>query len=309
MICINDNIFEYDKFPNGELQLIVNKDLLKNNNYINYYFDSEILAEELQALYFLCSYVDLHSNNQFYLNFSYLPYSRMDRELADQVCTLNPFLQLFLQFKHCKIIVNSLHSSKNIPEQFLHRILHTRDVEFVVEHFLFLNVQDYSSESTKNKIIVFPDEGALIRYCKNDDSLLRLFPEDTKILFGIKDRNPIIREIVSYRLKDYSRGYIPFDLQLNDSDLGKDVIIIDDLCENGNTAYECAKAISKLGFNNDISLFVYHLSYSACQETSALFLPDNKIKSVYATDSMLNTNQLKEFYNNTLNFNIIKLRK
>jgi ribose-phosphate pyrophosphokinase len=291
MIKLNDKEFEYKSFPNCELQIIVNDKSLTKDNRIVLDFNSETIHEDLQALLFLCSYIN-DRGNPFTLEFSYLPYSRMDREINSQVCTLKPFLEQFFNLKNCTLIVNCIHSTVNLPKDNLHRIILNKDVDYVLKSCF----SDFS-----HKTLVFPDFGALNRYIIRDDTVLKLFPEGTKILFGSKIRNAETNEIDYYTLREYKitgeSAHIQYP-DINSMDFQHEAIIVDDMIDSGSTIFECTKALRTLGIN-DISVCVYHISDQMLKSSQ-----DYGVKMFYGTDSMLNENQLNLFKSKP-NFKII----
>ena len=136
-----------------------------------------------------------------------------------------------------EVIVLDAHS--NVSLALLDNVVQIDVMDYIDEA-----IQDiYSCNGGANAsplVTFFPDEGAMKRYA------------DTVGLhyaFGIKRRN-------------WETGKIEgLDIQNKEAVVGKDVLIIDDICSYGGTFYHSAKALKGAGAAN-IYLYVSHLEES-----------------------------------------------
>jgi ribose-phosphate pyrophosphokinase len=112
-------------------------------------------------------------------------------------------------------------------------------------------------------MIFYPDEGAMKRYSATTPM---------EYAFGVKRR-------------DWSSGKIKGLDVMGDVKrfVGKDVLIIDDICSKGGTFYQSATKLKELGVNN-IYLYVTH-----CENTifeGELLEEEDLIEHIYTTESI-----------------------
>ena len=181
----------------------------------------------------------------------YIPHARMDRVKADEdVFTLKYFAE----------VINSLHFS----------IVWVRDAHSNVSLALIDNVCDTgvkayirkATELSGANAMFYPDEGAMKRYSSESE---------LPYAFGMKKR-------------DWKTGKIEgLDIINADNIVGKDVLIVDDICSRGGTFYHSAKALKAAGAKS-VSLYVTH-----CEETitlGELAASDGLVDHVYTTRSI-----------------------
>lgn len=207
---------------------------------------------ELFTLICVKRHIDRHfSTSEVVLDMPYIPHARMDRVKSDEdVFTLKYFAE----------VINSLNF----------KIVWVRDAHSNVSLALIDNVVDTGVKSYIHKAVelsganamFYPDEGAMKRYSDNSE---------LPYAFGMKKR-------------DWQTGKIlGLDIINTENIVGKDVLIVDDICSRGGTFYHSAKALKAAGAKS-VSLYVTH-----CEETitlGELAASDGLVDHVYTTESI-----------------------
>ena len=262
MIKVNGIIIEQNHFPDGTLLLkLLPDDMLndRGNVKIEWIYEND---SELFTLICIKRHMDRHfSHGEAVLVMPYLPHARMDRVKADEdVFTLKYFCE----------VINSLGF----------KIVWVLDVHSTVSLALIENVINLSPapeirraiQLSNTNALFFPDEGAMKRYSSNCS---------LPFAFGMKKR-------------DWETGKIlGLDILQSENIVGKDVLIVDDICSRGGTFFHSAKALKAAGAKS-VSLYVTHL-----EETVLLGdLPKGDlVDHVYTTESIFPDAAL-EFWGN-----------
>jgi ribose-phosphate pyrophosphokinase len=236
MIKINGTIIiEPKQFPDGTLLLKFDKAQFDPRSTISYEWNYESDAE-LFTLICLRKHLAKYPYHQLIL--PYIPNARQDRVKSNEdVFTLKYFCEMINSLNFNEVIVLDAHS--NVSLALLDNVVQIDVMDYIDEA-----IQDiYSHNGGANAsplVTFFPDEGAMKRYA--DTVGLRY-------AFGIKRRN-------------WETGKIEgLDIQNKEAVVGKDVLIIDDICSYGGTFYHSAKALKEAGAAN-IYLYVSHLEES-----------------------------------------------
>lgn len=207
---------------------------------------------ELFTLICVKRHIDRHfSTSEVVLDMPYIPHARMDRVKSDEdVFTLKYFAE----------IVNSLNF----------KIVWVRDAHSNVSLALIDNVVDTGVKSYIHKAVelsganamFYPDEGAMKRYSDNSE---------LPYAFGMKKR-------------DWQTGKIlGLDIINPENIVGKDVLIVDDICSRGGTFYHSAKALKAAGAKS-VSLYVTHLEETVTLGEMAA--SDGLVDHIYTTESI-----------------------
>jgi ribose-phosphate pyrophosphokinase len=236
MIKLNGTInIEPKQFPDGTLLLKFDKEQFDPRSTISYEWNYESDAE-LFTLICLRKHLAKYPYHQLIL--PYIPNARQDRVKSNEdVFTLKYFCEMINSLNFNEVIVLDAHS--NVSLALLDNVVQIDVMDYIDEA-----IQDiYSHNGGANAsplVTFFPDEGAMKRYA--DTVGLRY-------AFGIKRRN-------------WETGKIEgLDIQNKEAVVGKDVLIIDDICSYGGTFYHSAKALKEAGAAN-IYLYVSHLEES-----------------------------------------------
>ena len=246
-------------FPDHSLLIKLDPDKMFDNRVaikVEWLYEGD---SELFTLICVKRHIDrLFPTTEVMLNMPYIPHARMDRVKSDEdVFTLKYFAE----------VINSLNFN----------IVWVRDAHSNVSLALINNVCDTGVKTCVKKAIklsganamFYPDEGAMKRYSSESE---------LPYAFGMKKR-------------DWKTGKIEgLDIINTDNIVGKDVLIVDDICSRGGTFYHSAKALKKAGAAN-INLYITH-----CENTilEGELFSSGLINNVYTTNSLVHCDELKE---------------
>ena len=209
-------------FPDGTLHL--DCPMNYGSNEIKWFYENDA---ELFTLICLKRHLDEAGCPSPTLYLPYLPHARMDRvKNESDVFTLKYFCEVINSLNFERVICYDIHSSvgaallKNCENR-----LPINEINAVI-----------NSLYDPNLVLCFPDEGAMKRY---SDKLQRPYA------FGVKKRN-------------WETGKIEgLSLINGDKVVGKNVLIVDDICSYGGTFVHTAMALKAAGANN-IHLYITH---------------------------------------------------
>jgi ribose-phosphate pyrophosphokinase len=185
------------------------------------------------------------------LDLPYIPHARMDRvKNPEDVFTLKYFCEVINSLNFAQVWVRDAHS--NVSLALLDRVKEEPITGYIVNAIL----------QSDAEALFFPDEGAMKRYSGGFD---------IPYAFGMKKR-------------DWKTGQIQgLDLINTEAIVGKNVLIVDDICSKGGTFYYSAKALKAAGAKS-VSLYVTH-----CEKTiilGELAESDGLVDHVYTTKSI-----------------------
>ena len=252
MIIVGGVEIKQGHFPDGTLltKFDPNSDEFdpRGNMLVEWYYENDA---ELFTLICVKRHLDrVYSYSDVILYMPYIPHARQDRVKSDEdVFTLKYFCE----------VINSLGF----------KVVHVRDAHSNVSLALLDNVQDEgvahyvrkAIDASGADVLFFPDEGAMKRYSSTSEK---------PYAFGLKKR-------------DWATGQIQgLDIVNAEAVVGKDILIVDDICSRGGTFYHSAKALMAAGAKS-VSLYVTHLEETVldgdlCRERLA--------KHVYTTKSI-----------------------
>lgn len=255
MIKLGDRIVEQNHFPDNSLFLRTPRDVETNLITWHYENDAELFTIICLRKHF--------ANSAMSLYMPYCPHARMDRvKQSDEVFTLKYFCDIINSLNFKAVYINDPHS--NVCTALLNNVVvYGTKVELAVSDIIQAN--RYKDGYLGDKLVFFyPDEGAGKRY--NGECGCHKLPFTT----GFKKR-------------DWRTGKIE-KLVINEPDIvvGKDVLIVDDICSRGGTFLYSAKALKEAGANR-IFLYITH-----CENTilEGELLTGGLIKKVYTTNSI-----------------------
>ena len=165
------------------------------------------------------------------LKLSYLPYGRQDKGTNNKTTfALYPFADLlnFLDFKSVEIL--DPHSELAI--------------DYIAKSFATYPKQELANalNETCSTVVCYPDKGAVSKYVKIYQDLI-----GEKYIYGEKVRDQLTGNITSY--------------QLIGECAGKNVLIVDDICDFGRTFIFLAKDLYAAGAK-EVNMFVTHGLFS-----------------------------------------------
>ena len=252
MIRVNDIEIKQGHFPDNTLLMKFDHNQIPDDgNDIEIWWNYENDAE-LFTLICLKRHLDQAFHpSMFRLFLPYIPHARMDRVKSDEdVFTLKYFCEVINSLNFPIIWVRDAHS--NVSLALLDNVK-----EMNVDIYIQKAIDAYGAEA-----LFFPDEGAMKRYSDRFNM---------PYAFGMKKR-------------DWKTGQIlGLDIINAENIVGKDVLIVDDICSRGGTFYHSAKALKAAGAKS-VSLYVTH-----CEKTivlGELASTDNLVDHVYTTKSI-----------------------
>lgn len=258
MIKVNGHEVKFERFPNGETNLIHESIKLRNGMAItDVHFKFESNAS-LIDLMFVKDYLDTHcKSDMINLLIYYMPYSRMDRVENKSAFTLKTIAKKINDMNFNKIEVIEPHSDVTTA------LLDKAEAKYI-NFFLVEIAKQKIGFNEENDYLMFPDAGASKRYSK------------------MRAKNVLIGN----KMRDFETGKIlSFDLTGNKSKVvetrAPKVIIVDDLSSYGGTFVHSAKALKDVGFA-EIHLLVAHAENSIFK--GELF---DHVDKVFTTDSIL----------------------
>ena len=220
--------------------------------------------EELVALIHAVHHLREHGISNIALDMPYIPNARQDRvQLDGEVFTLKSFAKIINWLNFSSVTVLDAHS--RVSEALLERVTNIMPHTAIREAIMRIK-WDLGHE---NVVTFYPDEGAMKRYASSHH-----YPT----AFGMKTRNPETGKVDSLKIA----GDV-------DSIKGSTVLIVDDICARGDTAYKSAKALREAGAEH-VYLFVTH-----CENTifGSMIVEDDVIEKVFTTKSIYTGNNPK----------------
>lgn len=252
MLILNGLKVLTERFPNNETKVkdfenvIIDEQNILEFKYVN--------DEDLVALMFAKKRID-EFKVPCTLFIWYMPYSRMDRKIDEDLFTLQYVCNFINWLNFEKVVVMEPHSDKTM------KMLERAIAVYPVNDWITAVKEEIGF--SENDHVVFPDKGAAARYAHSGYT-------NTCILE--KKRNPITGNIEDMRLKE---GKV---------NLGAKCIIIDDLCSKGGTFAWAGSILKSLGAS-EVYLVVSH-----CEETifnGKLLTEDSTISKVYTSTSIM----------------------
>lgn len=187
----------------------------------------------------------ISSGLQVELYLSYLPYARADRKFEEGMCD-NPLYSFMHFLTELEIDLVTIVDPHNVEEIKASPISEVCDVDIIDRARCLKTTSQRNSElryllNSKNTVLCAPDKGARDDVERLDTDLDKIYCEKT--------RNP-------------ANGYITGLEILDGVEVsGRDVLIVDDLCDGGATFDIAAKALKEKGAKT-VSLYVTHGIFS-----------------------------------------------
>lgn len=258
-------------FPDNTSQVWkLPEDLINSgNNFLNAKFATVKweFSSEAEFLH-LAQLKDLLDKNGFVsvLVLKYLPYARQDKDISNtSTFALRTFSKLLNTLNFQEVVILDPHSDMSTRW-----INNSRDV-YPVE------LVDKVFRLTNSDIICLPDSGAFHKY----QQIYRLPKFDAR-----KTRNPLTGQITGC---EFNPNYVGPTSK---------VLIVDDICDFGNTFILLSKELYKAGVK-EVNLFVTHGLFTGGLQ----ILLDAGIKNIYTKDGKA------ELYNNNIVYDIKCLEK
>ena len=259
MIKVNGKEIAQNQFPDGTLLMKFCSETDSKPVIVEWRYETDA---ELFALICVKRHLDrIVTGKDVMLSLPYIPHARQDRVKShEDVFTLKYFCETINSLGFKKVFVHDAHSNVSLA-------LIDNVVDWGVAGYI-----ERAIELCKAEVLFFPDEGAMKRYSEQSP---------LSYAFGMKKR-------------DWKTGQIlGLDIINSENIVGKDVLIVDDICSRGGTFYHSAKALKAAGAKS-VSLYVTHL-----EKTVTLGdLPNSGlIDHIYTTESIFPDEELKTWGN------------
>lgn len=240
----------YDKFkfPSGELQIVLQKDLIYRNNptSVTVYFEYQN-NEEILELLLLCDTLKRFTGKSIdLLHMPYVPFSRQDRQNCPEECfSLAVFANLINSIGADSVLISDPHS--DVTPALIERC------KIIPQHkIMALNLQD-----EEGFWLISPDSGAMKKIHK---------------LAQITNTYGVVE---CSKIRNTKTGEITATVVHSGDLLGKDCYIVDDICDGGKTFIEIAKVLKTKNCGK-IVLMVTHGLF-----TKGLSVFDDLIDEIY----------------------------
>ena len=268
-IIVDNKEYQVDQFTfsGGEVQIKVPEDMPRVG-----VFDIHVKilnAKDIMALILTMSVLkpDTHSFGDTVeylhnLHIHYFPYARQDREMVPgEAISMQVMAQMINIIGFNSVHVWDIHNEDTL--KYIMNYKHKPQEDFTVQL-----LGNYAA-------VVSPDKGALPKVQRLLDTWYRSNHYSAKdLLVGNKVRDPANGKITHTEVDfSYSTGSIE----------GKDILIVDDICDGGRTFIELAKVLRTYS-PKSIDLYVTHGIFSA-----GLSVFDGLIDNIYTTDSFFDS--------------------
>lgn len=210
-------------------------------------------------------------NTAIELVIPYFPYARQDRVcVAGEALGASVMAQFINNLGFSKVTIWDAHS--DVSPALLNNVVNIEQTAIVSR------CEALQEKLTQGQLtLISPDAGASKKTLK----LAQQYAGKVEVIQANKQRNLATGEIVKTEI-------------LGDV-AGKDLLIVDDICDGGRTFIELAKVLKENGANS-IALFVTHGIFS-----KGLTVFDGLIDTIYTTDSIRASEEFAKSENLTLN--------
>lgn len=232
MIYLNGNSVNVTMFPDNTSQVwkLPEETFQSNKALVKWDYSHE--GEVMQIMQLQHLLTTRNPNMDTTLEIKYLPYARQDKPVAnDATFALHTFLRILREFRFYKIVVVDPHNFDAVrPGCQLKAVFPT---EQLIKCILAIEAD----------VLCYPDKGAVTKYTQIRELPYVNFP----YMYGEKVRDQLTGNILSY--------------QVVGDPAGKNVLIVDDICDGGMTFKLLAKDLLAAGAKS-VVLFVTHGIFS-----------------------------------------------
>lgn len=213
---------EVFKFPAGELHFKLKSELMVDND-LHVVTDLSSSDEIMQLMLF----ADAFRHKNKYLELLYTPYARQDRRTSHaEPFSLRAFAKMINSCGFKQVKVYDPHS--DVTAALIDNIYVVKRLELVKKAF--------TAPSYRGGVIISPDAGAM----KTNQEIAQHFS---------------LPHVVATKVRDIKTGEITATQVHTDMPLqGKDLLILDDICDGGRTFIELAKVLRAY---NPLSIHLY----------------------------------------------------
>lgn len=246
MIKLNGQPLSVTHFPDNTSQVwqLPEETFSAKTAEVVWKFSNEAEIMHLAQLQHLL--INRNPNIRINLDIKYLPYGRQDKDVSNvSTFALQTFLTIFRTFGFDSIRVRDPHNWDAVR------------FECPTEAYYPIGEVYHAIEITNSDVLCYPDKGAVSKYSK--------IYEYHDYVYGNKTRDQLAGNITGYELVGDVKG--------------KNVLIVDDICDGGATFKILTKGLLANGAKS-VALFVTHGIFS--KGTRTLF--DSGIARVFTAD-------------------------
>lgn len=281
MIIFNGKALNTVTFPNGEVTVKLDPLTIKVENEVFWKFESN---SDFLLLNLLESAIE-HSKPEWVdrsvtCHVLYMPYSRMDRSENGSPFSLKAAIEMlpklfdYIIYEPHSDVVKSVNATlPYLCKTAVKSVRFAYYTPFLLDQ-MYKRIEDKLKAESDMKTpiyLVFPDEGAYLRYYESD--ILNV--ESPHVLFD--------KIVIAKKVRDFDSGRITsleFDYQPKSNSNKFIAIIVDDLSSYGGTFILAAKKLKELGAK-EVNLVVGHAEDSAFKGRLT-----DEINLLYTTNSM-----------------------
>lgn len=231
MISVNGKPISVTMFPDNTSQVwkLEEDDLQNGDIHVKWVYSNESEVMHLLQLSYLLYNISLSKR---ILEITYLPYARQDKPIGNwSTYALHPFADVLNAMRFDEVIIHDPHSVVSLDN-----IENSRAVYPTQSLFSIIGL-------TLTDLLCYPDKGAISKYTQ----LLNTPYSIHTYLYGEKVRDQLTGNITDYKL-------------IGDPS-GKNVLIVDDICDGGATFKLLTMALLEAGAKK-VNLFVTHGIFS-----------------------------------------------
>jgi|LakMenE01Jun11ns_1017448.scaffolds.fasta_scaffold9654888_1 ribose-phosphate pyrophosphokinase len=260
-ITVNNQLIETFNFSGGECHVKVPLNIGDNVKIFAKLNNSD------DIMYLLLTVDAIRRINQetkIYLTIPYFPYARQDRVCNEGEALSVKIMANLINSLHCdEVTIYDPHS--DVTPALLNRCKVISLAEIIADSLLVKLIHK------NNLTLLSPDAGAekKIRAAANK---IALHGKTVEVLCASKSRDVRTGNITS--------------TQIHGDIKGKNLIILDDICDGGSTFVELAKTLKKLE-SGDVYLYITHAIFS-----KGLAVLKNHIKHVYCYHTLLRAEEI-----------------
>ena len=225
MISINGQKLETTYFPDGTTQVWKLSESILNKScaWVAWKFSSETEFLQLAQLKTLLDSRNIKTS----LTLTYLPYGRQDKEVSNNsTFALHTFAKLLNSLEFSDVFCNDPHSE--VASKLINNFYPVYPIDEVCR----------VAKLVESNTLCYPDKGAVSKYTK-------VF--DFSYIYGEKVRDQSTGNILNYKLVG--------------DPAGKNILIVDDICDGGMTFILLTKDLLVAGAKS-VTLFVTHGIFS-----------------------------------------------
>lgn len=243
-LAVNDAVVKTNVFRGGEVNIVLDENTVNalktssSDRYPSVHLVANIQSSnDLMALMLTVDAIRrIENRSEITVMIPYFPYARQDRVCNDgEALSVAVVAKMINSLELNRVIIVDPHSTVT-PALINNVVVHSQ------EHYLMNLLRNEAIKNRHDLWVMAPDQGA---YKKALDAANKL--DFAGFVYAIKDRDPKTMEIK--------------DVKIQGEVAGKNILVLDDICDGGRTFMELGKLLKEQGAAS-IQLFVTHGIFS-----------------------------------------------